>query len=67
MDGLGSVPEWGKSPTSPFQYSCLENPQGVRCLAGYSPWGRKESNTTEHTLVRKRITAFTLFLYARVF
>ena len=25
----------------------LENPRGQRSLAGYSPWGRKESNTTE--------------------
>ena len=23
-------------------------PHGQRSLAGYSPWGRKESNTTEH-------------------
>ena len=30
-----------------LQYSCLENPHGQRSLAGYSPWGRKESDTTE--------------------
>ena len=37
-----------ETPTSnPLQYSCLENPHGQRCLAGYSPWGRKESDTTE--------------------
>ena len=29
------------------QYSCLENPHGQRILAGYSPWGLSESNTTE--------------------
>ena len=29
--------------------SCLENPHGQRGLAGYSPWGRKESDTTEAT------------------
>ena len=28
-------------------YSCLENLHGRRSLAGYSPWGRKESDTTE--------------------
>ena len=28
-------------------YSCLENAHGERSLAGYSPWGRKESFTTE--------------------
>ena len=31
----------------PLQYSCLENSHGQRSLAGYSPWGRKESDTTE--------------------
>ena len=30
-----------------LQYSCLENPHGWRSLAGYSPWVRKESDTTE--------------------
>ena len=25
----------------------LENPQGQKSLAGYSPWGRQESDTTE--------------------
>ena len=28
-------------------YSCLENAHGQRSLAGYSPWGRKESDMTE--------------------
>ena len=32
---------------NPLQYSCLENPHGQRNLAGYSPWGRKESDSTE--------------------
>ena len=26
---------------------CLENPHGQRSLMGYSPWGHKESDTTE--------------------
>ena len=30
----------------PTPISCLENPHGQRSLAGYSPWGRKESDTT---------------------
>ena len=31
-------------------YSILsEKPRGQRCLAGYSPWGSKELNMTEHT------------------
>ena len=31
----------------PFKYSCLANPHGLRSLAGYSPWGCRESDTTE--------------------
>ena len=48
---LGSVPGLGRSPgggySNSLQYSCLENPHGLRSLAGYSPWGRKESDMTE--------------------
>ena len=48
---LGSTPGLGRSPGgehgNPLQYSCLENPYGQRSLVGYSPWGRKESDTTE--------------------
>ena len=32
---------------NPPQYSCLENPRGQRRLAGCSPLGLKESDTTE--------------------
>ena len=31
----------------PLHYSCLGNPRGQRSLEGYSPWGCKESDTTE--------------------
>ena len=34
---------------NPLQCSCLENPHGHRSLVCYSPWGRKESDTTEAT------------------
>ena len=48
---LGSIPGLGRSPGgghgNPLQYSCLENPRGQRSLASYSPWGHKESDTTE--------------------
>ena len=48
---LGSIPGLGRSPGrehgNPLLYSCLENPQGQRSLVGYSPWGCKESDTTE--------------------
>ena len=32
---------------NPLQYTFLENPHGQRSLAGYSPWGHKESDSTE--------------------
>ena len=43
--GLGRSPGGGHG--NPLQYSCLENTHGQRSLAGYSPWGCKESDTTE--------------------
>ena len=47
----GSIPGSGRSPGrrhgNPLQYSCLENPHGWRSLAGYSPWGHKDSDMTE--------------------
>ena len=48
---LGSIPGSGRSPGegngNPLQYSCLEKSHGGRGLVGYSPWGRKESDTIE--------------------
>ena len=55
---LGSIAGLGRSPGgghgNPVQYSCLENPHGQRSLGGYSPWGCKESDTTEaqHTYIQ---------------
>ena len=50
---VGSIPGLGRSPgggqDNPFQCSCLENPHGQRSQVGYSPWGRKESDTAEAT------------------
>ena len=47
-----SIPGSGRSPGggygNPLWYSCLENPHGKRGLAGYSSWGCKESDMTEH-------------------
>ena len=47
----GSIPGSGRSPRDGngnlLQYSCLENTCGQRSLAGYSPWGLKESDMTE--------------------
>ena len=45
-----SIPGWGRGGHgNPLQYFCLENPRGQRSLAGDSPWGHKESTTTEET------------------
>ena len=48
---LGLIPGMGRSPGGghryPPQCSCLENPHGQRNLAGYSPWGHKESDMSE--------------------
>ena len=51
QETLGSIPGLGRylggGHDNPFRYSCLENPHGQRSLAGYSPWGHKESDTSE--------------------
>ena len=43
--GLGRFPGGGHG--NPLQYSGLENPHGQRSLAGSSPRGHQESDTTE--------------------
>jgi len=47
----GLIPGLGRSPGgghgNSLQYSCLGNPHAQRSLAGYSPWGCTESDTTE--------------------
>ena len=41
-----------------LQYSCLENPHGQRSLVEYSPWGQKESDTTEQlSIAHEKTTA----------
>ena len=48
---VGSIPGQERSPGegngNPLQYSCLENPMDRGAWVGYSPRGRKESDTTE--------------------
>ena len=50
----GSIPGSGISPGegngNPVQYSYLENPMDRGTWLGYSPWGRKESDTTERLI-----------------
>ena len=53
---VGSIPGLGRSTGGGkgnlLQHSCLENPHGQRSLVGYTPWGRKESDTTEQLSTR---------------
>ena len=52
---IGKIP-WRRAwqpRGNPLQYPCLENPHGQRSLAGYSPWGRKESDTTKQLSLSK--------------
>ena len=65
------IPGSGRSPGGghgkPLQYSCLENPHAQRSLSGYSPWGCKESDTTEVT-EHERILVFaktSIFVFAK--
>ena len=39
--------QYGEGNGTPLQYSCLEKSHGWRNLVGCSPWGCKESDTTE--------------------
>ena len=57
VEDLGLIPELERSSGGRhgnlFQYSCLENPDGQRSLAGYSPWVCKESDMTERLSLNK--------------
>ena len=65
-----SIPGSGRSPGgghgNPLQYSCLENPHGQRSLVGYSPWGLKETDTTERLSTAPHGTYANLFFYCSV-
>ena len=53
----------------PLQYSYLENPHGQRSLAGYSPWGHKELDTTERLSIAQHsilLIVFKVLLYLKV-
>jgi len=56
ISGLERFPRGGHG--HPLQYSCLENPHGQRSLAGYSPWGHKELDTTERLLTAEHNILF---------
>ena len=63
--------DWEHSPGGQHDnllpYSCLENSHGQRSLEGYSPWGRKESDTTEQlSTVHKGLTCEKLVISDRL-
>ena len=64
---VGSICGWGRPPGgahgNPLQYSCLENPHGQRSLVVYSPWGHKESDTTERLSTAHDCTSWTSVLH----
>ena len=45
-----------------LQYSCLEHPHGQRSLAGYIPWGCKESDVIEQISTASTIALLALHL-----
>ena len=58
----GSIPGLGRSPGegngNPLQYSCLENPMdGGAMDRCYSPWGRKESDTTRASQLSEPVSS----------
>ena len=51
MGDIGSIPGLRRSPgggnSNPLQYSCLDNPMDRGACGLQSPWGCKESDTSE--------------------
>ena len=58
--GLGRSPGGGHG--NPLQYSCLKNPHGQRSLAGYKPWGHKESDMTERLRTAQHTLSIQLII-----
>ena len=61
---LGLIPGSGRSPGegngNPLQYSCWRIPW-TGSLVGYTPWGHKESDTTERlTRTHTRFSTYTV-------
>ena len=49
IPGSGRLPPSPKEGNgNPLKYSYLEKSHGLRSLVGYSPWGCKELDMTEH-------------------
>ena len=59
----GSGRALGGGHDNPLQYSCLDKSHGQSSLAGYSPWGHKELDTTEATEHTHACHMLTLLTY----
>ena len=57
-----SIPGLGRSPGGghgyPLRYSCLDNPQEQRSLAGYGSWGHKGLDVTERLSTAQHIAYY---------
>ena len=55
----GSIPGWGRSPGggngNPLSVLAWRIPWTERSLVGYSPWGHKELDKTEHIIVLRHL------------
>ena len=67
---LGLIPGLGRSHGgghgNPLQYFCLENPHGQRIVVGQSPWGCKESDTTERLRIQHSLFNIVHVIRGRV-
>ena len=59
----GSARPFGEGNGNSLQYSCLENPTNRGSLVSYSPWGSKESDTTQR-LKQGVVSFFTAMTYS---
>ena len=64
----GSIPGHRRSPGggngSLLQYSYLGNPVDRGAWQGYSPWGHKELDTTEHACIQALVLYRRILIYA---
>ena len=60
---LGGEDSLGGGHGNPLQYSCLKNPYGWRSLVGYSPWCRKESDTSKLVMIHRNVDALKQLLH----
>ena len=63
---VGSIPGWGRSPGGEWQPTPIFLPgesHEQRILAGYSPWGCTESDTTEVTMFFIYKTYIYIYIY----